>query len=55
MQYTANPRTRACLVAAEYAGVQVELVNENPVEGVSADYKQKFPLAKVCARTLYSA
>ncbi|GAA6016002.1 hypothetical protein JCM11491_007140 [Sporobolomyces phaffii] len=44
-----NPRTQYVQVAAKYEGVELELVETNPFAGVSAEYKEKFPLGLIPA------
>ncbi|GAA5963327.1 hypothetical protein JCM3765_006984 [Sporobolomyces pararoseus] len=45
----ANPRTQFVQVAAKYEGVDLELVETNPFSGVSAEFKEKFPLGLIPA------
>ncbi|GAA5913134.1 uncharacterized protein JCM6883_006535 [Sporobolomyces salmoneus] len=44
-----NPRTQFVQAAAKYEGLELELVETNPFEGVSAEYKEKFPLGLIPA------
>jgi len=46
-QTATNPETQIVQVAAKYEGVDLELVETNPFSGVSAEYKEKFPLGLV--------
>ncbi|GAA6063164.1 hypothetical protein JCM10212_005009 [Sporobolomyces blumeae] len=45
----ANPRTQFVQVAAKYEGLELELVETNPFQGVSAEFKEKFPLGLIPA------
>ncbi|KAM0754534.1 EF1G-domain-containing protein [Meredithblackwellia eburnea MCA 4105] len=48
--FAGNPRTRASLVAAKFEGLDLELVETNPVaDGASEEYKAKFPLGLIPA------
>jgi len=46
-----NPRTQFVLAAAKYEGLELELVETNPFaeNGVSSEYKEKFPLGLIPA------
>ncbi|EGP90132.1 unnamed protein product [Zymoseptoria tritici ST99CH_1A5] len=45
--YEGNPRTTAILAVAKANGLDIELVNENPADGLSADYLKINPLAQI--------
>ncbi|GAA5934493.1 translation elongation factor EF1B gamma [Sporobolomyces koalae] len=45
----ASPRVQLVQVAAKYEGLELELVETNPFAGVSAEYKEKFPLGLIPA------
>ena len=42
-----NPRTNSLLVVAKINELDIELVPENPIQGVSAEYLKINPLGKI--------